>query len=246
MEHNVAPPSHPDFLAGPNGRIAYRRQVGHAPTVVWLGGYASDMLGTKASALSAHAARTGQGYLRFDYTGHGESEGRFQDGTISRWLQDAGHAIRTLAPGRKVLVGSSMGAWITLLHAMKHPAEIEGIVLVAPAPDFTERLLAPRLGDDHREALVRDGIVCTGEPGDLASTYTRALFEDGRANLIMDGPITVPCAVTILHGMADNVVPTAHVIALAEAIDSPSLSVQLTKQGDHRRCRRVDVEPSVD
>lgn len=232
----------PEMIDGPNGRIACRMTAGRTPTLVWLGGYASDMLGTKAQALARHAAAVGQGCLRFDYTGHGESDGRFEDGTISRWLADSQAAIATRAPGPKLLVGSSMGGWIALLIAMRIPDAISGMVLIAPGTDFTEELVAPRLTEAQKTALERDGVVRTGTSGHPAETYTRALLEDGRGHRLLGGPIALPFPVRILHGMADDVAPTAHVLQLAERIEAPSLTVTLVKGGDHRLSEPDDID----
>lgn len=232
----------PTFIEGPNGKIAARLLEGEGPTGVWLGGYASDMMGTKAQALAAAAGKSGQAFLRFDYTGHGESEGDFEEGTISRWFADAETAIRELAPGRKVLIGSSMGAWVTLLYALRHPDELAGIVLIAPAPDFTEKLVYPRFSNEQRTTLEADGVLRTGTSGHPAETYTQGLFVDGRQNLIMGETIKMPCPVRILHGMADDVVPTSHVMELADRIEAPSLTVTLVKGGDHRLSTEEDLE----
>jgi pimeloyl-ACP methyl ester carboxylesterase len=236
MEHNA-----PAAWNGPNGRIAYRLDEGDGPTGVWLGGYASDMMGTKAQALSADARKAGRRFLRFDYTGHGESEGAFEEGTVSRWFSDAESVIDHAAPGPKVLIGSSMGAWVALLHALRHPDELAGLILIAPAPDFTEKLVYPRFSNQQRTVLESDGVLRTGSSGHPAETYTQGLFVDGRQNLIMGDSIPVPCPVRILHGLSDEVVPTTHVLELTERIDSPSLTTTLVKDGDHRLSRDEDI-----
>ncbi|MEE4210504.1 MAG: alpha/beta hydrolase, partial [Parvularcula sp.] len=171
MEHNA-----PARMNGPNGHIAYRLQEGEEPVAVWLGGYASDMLGTKAQFLAERATERGERYLRFDYTGHGESEGAFEEGTISRWFADAEAAIAELAPGPRILIGSSMGAWIALLHALRHPQDLAGLILIAPAPDFTEKLVYPRFSDEQRTTLDHEGVLRTGDSGHPAETYTQGLF----------------------------------------------------------------------
>jgi pimeloyl-ACP methyl ester carboxylesterase len=234
--------SDPSFITGPNGKIAYRMQQGEGPTGVWLGGYASDMLGTKAQALAAAAEEAGRAFLRFDYTGHGESEGAFEEGTISRWYKDAETAIAQTAPGKKVLIGSSMGGWVTLLYALRHPEELAGLILIAPAPDFTEKLVYPRFSSEQRTVLESDGVLRTGTSGHPAETYTNGLFVDGRQNLILGDTIPVPCPVRILHGMDDDVVPTSHVLELAGRIDCPSLTVTLVKGGDHRLSSGEDID----
>lgn len=232
----------PQMIQGPNGKIAYRLTEGSGPTGVWLGGYASDMLGTKAQALAEAAEKDGRAFLRFDYTGHGESEGAFEEGTISRWFADAETAISEAAPGPKVLIGSSMGAWVTLLYALRHPDELAGIVLIAPAPDFTEKLVYPRFSNEQRTVLEADGVLRTGTSGHPAETYTKGLFVDGRQNLIMGESIKLPCPVRILHGLSDDVVPTAHVMELTDRIEAPSLTTTLVKGGDHRLSAPEDIE----
>jgi len=237
MENNA-----PSYLQGPHGRLAYRAVDGEGPTMVWLGGYASDMLGSKAETLATYASNSGRNYLRFDYSGHGESAGKFEDGTISSWFADAEAVLAKHAIGPRLLIGSSMGAWITLLHAVKHPENLAGIVLIAPAPDFTERLVRQRLTTEQGRILDRDGVVYTGDSGHPAETYTKALFLDGRDNLLMNGPINVPCPVTILHGMEDDVVPTGHVLNLVELLEAPSVTLTLVKGGDHRLSTDEDLK----
>lgn len=241
MEHND-----PSFIEGPNGKIAYRLTEGEGPTGIWLGGYASDMLGTKAEALASAAEADGRAFLRFDYTGHGESDGDFEAGTVSRWAADAAFAIEALAPGPKVLIGSSMGGWVTLLYALQHPESLAGIVLIAPAPDFTEKLVLPRFDATMREILETEGVVRTGDSGHPAETYTKALFDDGRSIEIMGKPIELPCPVRILHGLSDDVVPTSHVLELTSLIEAPSLTTTLVKGGDHRLSESEDLDRLVD
>ncbi|MEM9285775.1 MAG: alpha/beta hydrolase [Pseudomonadota bacterium] len=237
MEDNA-----PLYIDGPKGRLAYRAQDGAGPTVVWLGGYASDMLGTKAEALTAYAAQTEQSYLRFDYSGHGESDGTFEDLVLSDWLADARAMLEAKAPGRKILVGSSMGAWVALLLALEKPDEIAGMVLIAPAPDFTERLVWPRLPEYHRKEVFENGLVRTGPTGHDSETYTKALFDDGRKHLLMGDPIPVLCPVRILQGTKDEAVPTQHALDLADQIEAPSVVTTLVKDGDHRLSNPDDLE----
>ncbi|MEM7740090.1 MAG: alpha/beta hydrolase [Pseudomonadota bacterium] len=237
MEHNA-----PLSINGPQGRLAYRLVEGAGPTVVWLGGYASDMLGTKAEALAAYASQAEQRYLRFDYSGHGESDGVFENLVVSDWLADAQTMLNEKAPGPKLLVGSSMGAWITLLLALQDPSDLAGIVLIAPAPDFTERLVWPRLPEHHRIKVFEEGIVRTGPTGHNSETYTQALFEDGRKHLLMSEPIPLPCPVRILQGTKDEAVPTEHALKLAEQIKAPSVVTTLIKDGDHRLSNPDDLE----
>ncbi len=227
--------------------LAALRVEGGPPTVVWLGGFRSDMRGTKAERLSAQAAREGFGFLRFDYSGHGESGGRFEDGTISSWTEDARHAIDTLAPaGPLILVGSSMGAWIALRLAMaaagSSPGRVAGLVLLAPAPDFTSRLLEPRLSEAQRAEIAEKGFLAEPSPYDPRPTvYTRALIEDGKAASVMTGPIRTGCPVHIIQGMEDPDVPHAHALELLTFLPGEGVALTLVPGGDHRLSREEDL-----
>lgn len=238
-------PPDPDFLTVGEGaaarRIALRRVAGRAPTIVWLGGFKSDMKGTKAEALDSFARRTGQGYLRFDYSGHGESEGAFEDGTISRWTEEALAVIGTAGP-RPVLVGSSMGGWIALLAARQLPVPPAGMVLVAPAADFTEALMWPAFSEEVRQTIMAQGRWVRPSAYDEAGyPITRALIEDGRANLVLSGLIETGCPVHILQGMEDPDVPWRHALLTAERIARDDVVVTLVKDGDHRLSRPEDI-----
>ena len=168
------------YLAGELGRIAWRRVEGDGPEIVWLGGFNSDMTGTKAQALSDWAAATGRAFLRFDYFGHGASDGAFRDGTISRWRADALAVIDALTVGPLVLVGSSMGGWISCLAALSRPQRIAAMVLLAPAPDFTEKLMKPSFAPEVMEEIMEKGAWTRPSPyGDDGYPITRALLEDG-------------------------------------------------------------------
>jgi pimeloyl-ACP methyl ester carboxylesterase len=235
----------PEFVTVGANAIALRRVAGRAPAIIWLGGFRSDMLGGKAERLSAFAQREGRAFLRFDYSGHGESGGRFSDGTISRWRDDAAAVIAHGAPeGPLLLVGSSMGAWIALLLA-RDPSiarRLAGLVLIAPAPDFTTDLMEPRLGPDQREALRRDGFFSVPSAYAAEPTvYTRALFEDGARNRVMTGLIETRCPVAILQGMADADVPHTHALKLVSHLPLENVTMTLIKDGDHRLSREQDL-----
>jgi pimeloyl-ACP methyl ester carboxylesterase len=235
----------PDFLTVGTGsaarRIAWRRVPGREPTIVWLGGFKSDMKGTKAEALSAFAARTGRAFLRFDYSGHGESEGDFQEGTISRWAEEAA-AMVALAGSRPVLVGSSMGGWIALLVARRMAIPPAAMVLIAPAPDFTEALMWPSFSEEVRRAIMTDGRWIRPSAYDAGGyPITRALIEDGRRNLVLGGLVETGCPVHILQGMQDPDVPWRHAMLLAEKIARDDVVVTLVKDGDHRLSRDEDI-----
>jgi pimeloyl-ACP methyl ester carboxylesterase len=222
-------------------RLAWRKVEGRGPTVVWMGGFRSDMTGAKAQALAEWADRTGRAYLRFDYFGHGESTGDFRQGTITRWRLDALAALDALAPGAVVPVGSSMGGWIACLAALAQPERISGLVLVAPAADFTERLIRPTLSEAARMALDRDGVWLEpseyGEPNPI----TAALLEDGARWSILGEPVPVTAPVRILQGGQDDAVPWAHALELAQALESRDVVFSLIKDGDHRLSRDQDI-----
>ncbi len=232
----------PQFLDGPNGaRIAYRRAGGTGPTVVWLGGFRSDMLGTKAETLAEWAVREGRAYLRFDYCGHGESEGRFEDGTIGAWRADALAVIDALTSGPLILVGSSMGGWLSCLVALARPGRVAGMVLIAPAADFTRTLMEPEMTAGAKVQMMRTGVWL--RPSDYGEPYpiTRALIEEGRGWSILPGPVPVGCPIRILQGGADPDVPWRHALVLHEALASRDKVFTLIHDGDHRLSRPQDL-----
>ena len=240
----------PEFLDVDETPVAFRRQPGAAPGVVWLGGYKSDMLGTKAETLAAWTKQQGRAFLRHDYSGHGESGGAFADGTISRWLVQSLAVFDRFTEGRQVLVGSSMGAWIALRMAQelrKAGADrVAGLVLLAPAPDFTAELVEPQLTDRQKKALAENGYF--EEPSEYSDEpyiYTRALIEDGRTNLVMTGPIDTHCPVHILQGLADPDVPPAHALKLASLLPADDVTLSLIPEGDHRLSRPQDLDMLV-
>ena len=216
-------------LQRPDGNsVAYVRTAGHEPTVVFLGGFRSDMTGTKAVALEAWAKRTGRAFLRFDYLGHGQSSGRFEDGTIGRWLDDSLAALDTLTTGRLILVGSSMGGWLSLLAARTRPERLAGLVLIAAAPDFTERMLLAGLSPADRATLER-------------SVFTWKLIEEGRNPLLLDKPLSLPCPVRLLHGQSDPDVAWQYSLQIAEHLAAPEVVTTLVKGGDHRLSTPADI-----
>ncbi|MFA7263422.1 MAG: alpha/beta hydrolase [Caulobacter sp.] len=227
---------------GDGQRLAWRRVAGRGPTVVWLGGFMSDMTGTKAQALADWAMAEGRAFLRFDYLGHGQSSGAFRDGAITRWRADALAAITALTDGPLVLVGSSMGGWISCLVAAEIPERLRAMVLIAPAADFTEALMKPGLPPEALAAIERDGewirpsaYEPTGYP------ITRHLLEDGARWTILGGPVPVDVPVRILQGREDPDVPWTHALELAGAIRSEDVVFTLIKDGDHRLSRPQDV-----
>ncbi len=232
----------PNGLQTKDGRLAYRKVEGAGPTTVWLGGFHSDMMGTKAVALSDWAERKGRAYLRFDYFGHGESDGAFIDGTIGRWRDDALAVIDQLTDGPLVLVGSSMGGWLSCLSALARPGRVKAMVLIAPAADFTSKLMEPELSDEAKGALARDGVWTRPSEYDGGGyPITRQLLEEGRGWSILPGPVKIDCPVRILQGGADPDVPWRHALALAEALTGEDVVFSLIKDGDHRLSRPQDL-----
>ncbi|MFN3511750.1 MAG: alpha/beta fold hydrolase [Phenylobacterium sp.] len=230
------------FLARPDGaRLAWRATPGVGPAVVWLGGFRSDMAGTKAQALADWALAAGRSYVRFDYFGHGESEGAFEAGTITRWREDALAVIDELTEGPVVLVGSSMGGWIACLAAMARAERVKAMVLIAPAPDFTEKLMAPEMSDEAKAEMARTGVWM--RPSDYGDPYpiTRELLEDGARWSILDAPVNVTAPVRILQGGADPDVPWRHALELAQSLKGEDVVFTLVKDGDHRLSRPQDI-----
>lgn len=227
-------------------RLAFRRISGEGATVVWLGGFHSDMTGTKAQVLAEQAQASGGAYVRFDYFGHGESDGAFKDGTISRWREDALAVIDELTEGPLVLVGSSMGGWLACLAAIARPERVKAMVLIAPAPDFTEKLMAPELSDEAKAAITRDGFwIRPSEYDDGGYPITRDLLEDGARWSILSGPVPIDVPVRVLQGGADPDVPWTHALELANAFTSHDVVFTLIKDGDHRLSRPQDLERLV-
>jgi pimeloyl-ACP methyl ester carboxylesterase len=214
--------------------IAYLRNDGKQPQTLWLGGFKSDMGGTKAEALAAWAARRDRAYLRFDYFGHGQSSGRFRDGTITRWRDDALAVLDRLSEGPQILVGSSMGAWIALLAARLRPEKVAGLLLLAPAADFTEALIWARMSPEMRREVMEKGEwLRSSAYQDGPYPITRPLIEDGRRHLLLGGPIALSCPIRILQGMQDPDVPWQHAMRLVDQLaGNPVLT--LIKNGDHR------------
>lgn len=240
-------PAEPEFIDVDGERIALRQVAGAAPGVMWLGGFKSDMLGTKAETLSAWAQEKGHAFIRHDYSGHGESGGRFVDGTISLWLKQTLEVLRRRTQGPQILVGSSMGAWIALrmvqeLHKAGEGSRLAGLLLLAPAPDFTADLMEPQLTDEQKRDLEEKGYF--EEPSEYSpepNVYTKALFDDGRANRVMTGLIDTHCPVHILQGMADPDVPYHHALRLVEHLPADDVTLSLIRDGDHRLSRPQDL-----
>ena len=239
----MAPRVGAQILTRPQGAtIAYRRRAGAEPGVVFLGGFRSDMTGTKALFLEDYCQSRGRAYLRFDYFAHGESSGDFADGTISRWRDDAICVIDSLTAGPQILVGSSMGGWIMVLAALARPQRVAALVGIAAAPDFTSDLLPQRLDAAQvRELNERGRVVLPSAYDPAGYLYTKALVEDGNRNLVLRGAIPLACPVRLLHGMADGSVPWQQSLRLAERLASVDVALTLVKDGDHRLSRDADL-----
>jgi len=216
-------------------RLAFQRSSETGPTLVWICGFRSDMGGTKAAWLHERADAAGRSFLRFDVTGCGQSGGGFEDGTIGVWLADALHVIDAASEGPLILVGSSMGGWLALLVARARPERVKGLVLIAPAPDFTERLMWPEMTQEARRDVLEQGVwLRPSAYDDTPTPITRALIEDGRDHLLMDSTIPFTGPVRIVHGQADPDVPWGLSLELAERIASEDVQITLVKNGDHR------------
>ncbi|ABE37409.1 conserved hypothetical protein [Rhodopseudomonas palustris BisB5] len=254
MTNSAAAPkgSDPAFISVGEGaaerRIAVRARAGHAPGLFWLGGFNSDMTGTKAVALDGWAAERGRACVRFDYSGHGSSSGAFADGTISRWLEDSLAVFDRFATGPQVVIGSSMGGWMALLLARElirrggeGQTKLAGLVLIAPAPDFTEALMWKGFSPEIRRQIETEGVWM--RPSDYGDAYpiTRALIEDGRNHLLLGGAISVGCPVRILQGKQDPDVPWTHAFALTERLPCEDVVLTLIQDGDHRLSRPQDI-----
>lgn len=225
----------PQFLTTPQGRhLAYHRSAGHGPGVVFLGGFKSDMEGTKALALQDWAQSTGRGFLRFDYSGHGRSSGDFSTGCIGDWAADARAALQGVTKGPQVLVGSSMGGWIALLLARSMPGRVAGLVTIAAAPDFTEDAMWAGFDTAQRSALMEAGEVAL--PSDYGAPYviTRRLIEEGRDNLVLRAPLDLPFPVRFLQGTADADVDRSVALSLLDHATGPDMRLVLVDGADHR------------
>ena len=233
----------PSILTREDGAtIAYHRRRGRGPGVVFLGGFMSDMSGTKALALDRFCESRGQAFVRFDYLGHGRSSGAFADATVSRWRDDALAVLDTLTDGPQIVVGSSFGGWIMLLLAAARPQRVKALIGIAAAPDATEDLMWAQFPPEVRQRIERDGAAA------IPSTYseqgyliTRRLIEDGRKHLLMRSAIAFDGPVRLLHGMCDNDVPWQRSLALAERLAAADVRITLIKDGDHRLSRDADL-----
>ncbi len=226
---------------GDGVELAYALTPGQAPTIVFLPGFMSDMTGDKALAVEAFCRARGQACLRLDYSGHGASGGRFEDGTIGRWTEDALFLIDRLTSGRLIVIGSSMGGWIALHVAIARPARMAGLIGIAAAPDFTETLMWEAMAPPERARLMQDGLLRVPSAYGGEQIVTRALIEDGRRRLLLSGPIDIACPVRLLQGVADPDVPWETALKLSAALAGGDVCVTLIKDGDHRLSRPQDI-----
>ena len=251
MSDPTASEPEPTFIVvGKNSsvrRIAVRARAGGGPGLFWLGGFNSDMRGSKALALDGWAAGHGRSCVRFDYSGHGESGGAFAEGTIGRWLEESIAVFEQFCAGPQVVIGSSMGGWMALLLARElarrsgSGALPAGLVLIAPAPDFTEALMWNRFSPEVRQEIETKGVWL--RPSQYGEPYpiTRALIEEGRNHLLLGGAIDVGCPVRILQGAQDPDVPWRHAFALAHRLPADDVVLTMIQDGDHRLSRPQDI-----
>ncbi len=234
----------PSILTRDDGAtIAYRRRAGSAPGIVFLGGFMSDMNGTKATFLDNYAAARGRAHLRFDAFAHGASSGDFDEATVGRWRDDAVAVLDALTDGPQILVGSSLGAWIMLLAALDRPERVAALVGIAAAPDATETLMWRRASPETQAKVMRDGYVdMPSQYGEAPYRFTRKLIEDGRKHLVMDKPLAIACPARLLHGMQDPDVPWQTSLDLAQHLSDTDVQVTLVKDGDHRLSRAQDLD----
>lgn len=232
-------------LSRPDGEtLAFKRVDGVGPTVVWIGGFRSDMEGTKALALDVAARERGWSFVRYDHFAHGQSSGDWRKATIGRWREDA-IALIDSVEGPVIPVGSSMGGWVALLLALARPERVKGLVLINPAQDFTERLMWPGLADHERQAILRDGEILIVEEGLGEYVLTRAMFEEAKTWLLLDGVIDLAAPVHILQGRADDTVPWRHQVELVERLRGGDVRLDLIEGGDHRLSTPSDLDRLV-
>ncbi len=238
----------PDTLILPDRRLAYQRQPAatrESPSgagIIFLSGYASDMMGAKAGYLAERCAEAGVPYLRFDYRGHGQSGGRLTDFTLGDWFDDAREVFDRLTQGPQILVGSSMGGWLALLLARRNP-RARAVVGVAAAPDFTEDLIWARLSDEQRIRLQRDGVMeDETEPPESRLPITMRLIEEARSHLLLREPMPIACPLRLVQGMKDPTVPWEHALRILEKAETSDARVTLIKDGDHRLSKPHELE----
>lgn len=234
----------PEYLTLTDRRLAYQRLHGgsSAPGVVFLGGFASDMTGTKATFLADYCASRNISFLRFDYRGHGQSSGDFKEGCIGDWRADSLDIIDRLTDGPQILVGSSMGGWMALMTALARPERVAAFVGVAAAPDFTEDLMWDLFSPAQKRKIKKDGVIYDeNAPPEERAPITWKLIEEGRNNLILREPLDLKIPVRLLQGMEDRDVPWTYAAKIADTLTTPDVRLTLIKDGDHRLSRAQDL-----
>jgi pimeloyl-ACP methyl ester carboxylesterase len=227
--------------------LAYHKTFGTGPGVIFMGGYMSDMTGTKATALEKHAQEKGYGFVRFDYSGHGRSSGNFRDGTIGRWRDDALAIFDSVTEGPQILVGSSMGGWIACLVALMRPERVHALVGIAAAPDFTREIMVPGFSAEERAMLQTQGYI--EQPSEYSETpyvVTRRLVEEAEAHLLLHQDVPITCPVRLIHGDNDVDVPWQLSHKLMNKILSNDVTLTLVKGGDHRLSTPADLQRLTD
>ncbi len=232
------------YLEADDGvRLAYRLTRGRGPTVVFLGGFRSDMTGNKARAIDQWCEQRGQSFVRFDYQGHGQSTGEFVDCTIGMWSKDALTVVDELTEGPLILVGSSMGGWIMSLVARARPERIAGLVGIAVAPNFTSEIMWPAMNQESRDRITRDGVLMVpSQYDDEPYPITLKMINDGASHDVLSSPIKIDCPVRLLHGLVDPDVPWEMSLKLANAIAGDDVVVSLIKEGDHRLSKPHELD----
>jgi pimeloyl-ACP methyl ester carboxylesterase len=229
------------FSPRPGITLAYNRLAGSAPGILFMGGFRSDMTGTKATWLQAQAGAKGRAFVRFDYTGHGQSSGKLDEGTLSAWLQDSLDVFDRLTEGPQIVVGSSMGGWLALLLALRREERVKGLVLLAPAPDFTKDLLDLMQPED--KALLRqNGVIYRPNTYGSPHPFTRVLFEDAEKHLLLDREIDLHGPVRLIHGKQDADVPWLKSAQIMKRLTDKDAKVIWVDDGDHRLSREQDLK----
>ncbi|MGH7118792.1 MAG: alpha/beta hydrolase [Acetobacteraceae bacterium] len=226
---------------GDGVELAWIKAAGRSPTVVFLPGFGSDMQGEKATHLAGFCATRGTALLRLDYSGHGASGGRFEEGAIGRWAEDALAVVDRKTEGKLVLVGSSMGGWIALLVALRRPERLAGLIGIAAAPDFTENLMWQAMTPAEQTSLLAEGSFTVEQGAEAPLVITRRLIEDGRRHLLLGGAIPIVCPVRLLHGQRDAVVPWQTAVRTVARLEGDDVQVTLIKDGEHRLSRPQDL-----
>lgn len=232
------------YIIGNGGRkLAYRKVEGHGSTVIFCGGYMSDMEGTKAIFLENTCKELGISYVRFDYSGHGSSSEDFTHGTISKWTEDTLSVIDQLSDGELIIVGSSMGGWIGLLASLARKDRLKAFIGIAPAADFTRELMWDNYSEDIREALKKDGIYLEpSEYSDQPYKVSYALIQDGENHILLNKAIELNCPVRLFHGLLDQSVPYEYSSRIADKLTSDDVIISFNKTGDHRLSTDADLK----